>query len=233
MATTRASYSVVALGKAGLEAAGRGFGLGNDPTAESGRGRVRVRRDFEIGSFGVNAFFQAASGGIVIGEHDELGPGANRHEELYVVVQGGCTFTVDGDEVDAPQGTALYVGDPAVKRGARATEDGTTVLVVGGRPGEAFKLSVGEAMGDFFRLYRNDDFEGALAACRDALELYPGNPLVLYNVACLEARLGHSREALDALDESLTASPDFKEVAAGDDDLASLRDDTRFQALVG
>ena len=230
---TKISYSVIALGQAGAEAAERGFGLGNDPAAESGRGRVSVRRDFDIGSFGVNAFFQAASGGIVISEHDEIGPGANRHEELYVVVQGGCIFTVDGDEVDAPQGTALYVGDPAVKRGARSTEDRTTVLVVGGRPGEAFQLSVGEAMGDFFRLYRNEDYEGALAACREALELYPGNPLVLYNVACLEARLGHSQEALDALDESFSASSDFKEVAAGDDDLASLRDDPRFRALVG
>ena len=93
-------------------------------------------------------------------------------------------------------------------------------------------MSPGEAMGNFFRLYRNEDYEGALAACRAALEPHPGNALVLYNVACLEALLGHTDEALDALDESLAAWPDFKELAANDDDLSSLRDDTRFQALL-
>ena len=167
-----------------------------------------------------------------IGEHDELAPGASGHEELYVVAAGGCTFTVDGDEVDAPRGTVLFVRDPAAKRSAQATEDGTIVLVVGGRPGEAFRPGPSEALAPFFRLYRNGDYEGALSACREALEAHPGNALILYNIACLEGRLGHRDDALASLGESLAAWPEYKQLAAGDDDLASLRDDPRFQALV-
>ena len=230
MATKQASHSVISLQEAAHAAAERGFGLGT--AQDTGRGRVFIRRDLDIGSFGVNAFYQATSGEIVIGEHDELGPGAGGHEELYVVLAGHCTFTVDGEEVDAPSGTALFVRDPATKRSAVAIEDETTVIVVGGRPGEAFEPSPGETLAPFFRLYRNEDYEGALAVCRDALKAHPGNPLILYNIACLESRLGRPEAALEPLGESLAASPVFKEVAAADDDLAPLRDDPRFQALV-
>jgi tetratricopeptide (TPR) repeat protein len=182
--------------------------------------------------FGVNAFYQAITGAPVIGEHDELGPGASGHEELYVVIQGGCTFTVGGEEVAAPQGTAIFVRDPAVKRSAQTTEDETIVLAVGGRPGEAFRPGPGEAAAGFARLYREGDYEGALAACREGLAAYPGNALMLYNIACLENLLGHPDEALESLGESLAAWPKFKELATDDDDLATLRDDARFKALI-
>ena len=233
MATTKTSYSVLSLDEAAAAAAQRGFGLVADPSPEDGRrGNVPVRRNFEISSFGVNAFSQAITGAPVIGEHDETGPGASGHEELYVVIQGGCTFTVDGEEVAAPQGTAIFVRDPAARRSAQTTENETIVLVVGGRPGEAFRPGPGEAAAGFARLYRDGDYEGALAACRDGLEAYPGNALMLYNIACLENLLGHPEEALESLGESLAAWPKYKELATGDDDLATLRDDARFQVLI-
>ena len=233
MAATKTSFSVISLDDAGAAAADAGFGLGGPPDPERGRrGRVYVRRDFGIGSFGVNAFYQAMSGASVIGEHDELGPGSGGHEELYVVVAGGCTFTVDGEEVEAPRGTALFVADPASKRSARATEDGTIVLVVGGRPGEAFAPAPGESMTEFFRLYRAKDYEGALSVLGEALDEHPGNALILYNVACMKSLLGRPEESLEPLGESLAAWPPYKEAATADDDLAALRDDSRFQALV-
>jgi quercetin dioxygenase-like cupin family protein len=71
---------------------------------------------------------QGQSGAFVVGEQDALGPGASGHEELYVVVAGACTFTVDGEDVDAPRGTAVFVGNPAAKRSARATEDGRSTM---------------------------------------------------------------------------------------------------------
>jgi tetratricopeptide (TPR) repeat protein len=233
MTTTKTSYSVISLEEAAPAAAQGGFGLGTATDPDAGqRGRVYVRRDLDIGSFGVNAFYQATSGAWVIGEHDELAPGASGHEELYVVVEGHCTFAVDGEEVDAPRGTALFVREPAAKRSARATEDGTTVLVVGGRPGEAFEPGPGEALSAFYRLYREKEYEGALSACREALEAHPGNAMILYNIACLESRLGRPDKALEPLGESLAAWPEYKRLAADDDDLAALRDDARFQALV-
>ena len=233
MATTTTPGSVISLDEAGAAAAANGFGLGGPADPDVGtRGRVYIRRDLGIESFGVNAFYQGTAGAFVIAEHAEVGPPASGHEELYVVVAGHCTFTVDGDELDAPQGTAVFVRDPASKRAARATEDGTIVLAVGGRPGETFEPGPLESISGFFRLYRDKDYEGALTVLRSGLETHPGNAFILYNVACLEALLGRPEDAFEPLAESLAAWPAYKELAANDEDLEPLRSDPRFQSLV-
>jgi hypothetical protein len=233
MASTTTSFSVISLPEAGADAAANGFGLGGPPDPDTGRrGRVYIRRDFGIESFGVNAFYQETSGAFVIGEHDELGPAGSGHEELYVVLAGACTFTIDGESFDAAPGTAVFVPDPAAKRAARATEEGTIVFCVGGRPGEAFKAGPIESISGFFRRYREQDYEGALAILRQGLEANPGNAFILYNVACIEALLGHEDEVLEPLAEALEAWPSYKELAANDDDLAPFRDDPRFASLV-
>ena len=67
-----------------------------------------VRTRFGISSFGVNAYSCQEAGGRVIEEHDELGTGAGGHEELYVVISGRATFTLAGEEHDAPAGTAVF-----------------------------------------------------------------------------------------------------------------------------
>jgi hypothetical protein len=100
-----------------------------------------VRTHFDIRSFGVNAYVAEEPGVEVIGEHDEAGEGAPQHEELYFVSEGHATFTVNGDEIDAPAGTFVFVRDPAATRKAVAKEAGTTVLIAGGKPGEAFTPS--------------------------------------------------------------------------------------------
>jgi quercetin dioxygenase-like cupin family protein len=219
--STTTSYATIALHEAAHES-----GEQNE-----GRGRVRIRRDLGISSFGVNAFHQATAGERLVGEHDELGPGSTKQEELYVVIAGSATFTIDGETVAAPNGTALLV-PPEAKRSAVAEADGTIVLVVGGTPGEAYKIGAGEAMGPFFEHYNEKDYAGALAAVKAAFETHPGNALVYYNVACMESLLGHHDEALAALEESVTQWPQYKELAAADDDFASLREDARFQALI-
>jgi len=189
-----------------------------------------LRKQLGTTGFGVNGY-TADAGGEVIEDHDELSAGAAGHEELYLVIQGAATFTVDGEETEAPHGTAIFVR-PGTKRSARATEDGTIVLVVGGKPGEAWSMSPGESMGGFFGRYRDKDYEGALAILRTALEAHPGNALILYNIACMEALLGNSEAALEPLAESVAAWPKFKQQAADDEDFTALRDDPRFQELV-
>jgi hypothetical protein len=89
-----------------------------------------VRRTLGIEAFGINAY-TADAGALVVEEHDETGAGAGHHEELYVVVTGHATFTVDGRTVDAPVGTCVFLDDPKERRGALAVEDGTTVLAIG------------------------------------------------------------------------------------------------------
>src|SRR3954451_7766614 len=102
-----------------------------------------VRRYFDVQAFGVNAATGNA-GDEVIEEHDERDDteyGTEGHEELFAVLSGHAVFTVDGDEVDAPAGTLVFVRDPALKRAARASADGTEILAVGARPGAPFAVS--------------------------------------------------------------------------------------------
>jgi hypothetical protein len=97
-----------------------------------------VRIHFGIRSFGVNAFTQPDAGRTVIGEHNETEGSGTSHEELYFVSRGHATFTVNGEDVDAPEGTFVYVPDPDAMRSAIARVAGTTVLCLGGAPGEVF-----------------------------------------------------------------------------------------------
>lgn len=99
-----------------------------------------VRIHFGITSFGANVF-SARKGGPVIIDHRETEESGTRHEELYYVANGNATFTIEGDKVAAPAGTFVYVPDPNALRGAVAEEDGTTILCMGGTPGEAFEIS--------------------------------------------------------------------------------------------
>ena len=82
---------------------------------------IPVRDHFGIGGFGVNAYRAEEVGADVISDHTEV---MAKHEELYLVVEGHATFTVDGEEVDAPTGTLVFVGDPAMRRRAVAKEAG-------------------------------------------------------------------------------------------------------------
>ena len=100
-----------------------------------------VRIFFGIQSFGTNAYVGRQAGDEVIEEHTETDDSETQHEELFFVAGGRARFTIDGEEVDAPAGTFVYVRDPSVKRGARAEEDKTTLLAFGGTPGEAFDVS--------------------------------------------------------------------------------------------
>ena len=84
------------------------------------RGRdIPVREHLGIHSFGVNGFTPDEEG-TLINDHDESGSG---QEELYIVLDGSATFEIDGETVDAPAGTFVYV-PPESQR--KATGDGTS-----------------------------------------------------------------------------------------------------------
>ena len=58
---------------------------------------------------------------------------------------GHAVFTVDGEEIDAPAGTIVFVRDPALLRAARATADNTAIFMVGGPAGVPYSVSRWEA----------------------------------------------------------------------------------------
>ena len=196
-------------------------------------GRVprNIRRHFDIRGFGVRAN-RAVGDGHVVGEHDEVSLGASGQEELYFVLSGKATFNIDGEPVFAPAGTLVFVRDPAAKRSAIAKEEGTTVLAIGGIPGQAYRPSVGEAMHEMWAPYNEGDYQGALDALEPVLEERP-EALVLFNVACVEARLGRTDDAITHLQQAIEDDDRIKENFEGDEDLDSLREDPRFQALTG
>ncbi len=97
-----------------------------------------IRRFFGIGSFGTNLARAASAGDVLTHDHDETDA---RHEELFLIVSGHAMFRVDGEEIDAPAGTFLYVPDPAAVRGAVAREADTVMFIVGAEPGAVFEPS--------------------------------------------------------------------------------------------
>jgi tetratricopeptide (TPR) repeat protein len=192
-----------------------------------------VRTHFDIQSFGVNAYIAGEAGVEVIGEHDELGENAGKHEELYFVSSGHATFTVEGDEIDAPAGTFVFVRDPAAKRKAIAKEAGTTIVIVGGKPGEAFTPSPWERTSEGLVHFANKDYEKAAEVYESFLAETPGNAGFLYNLACAESLLGRKEDALQHLRQSVEVDAVFKRNALEDPDFDAIRDDPEFSAITG
>jgi tetratricopeptide (TPR) repeat protein len=194
-----------------------------------GRVPLNIRRHFDIRGFGIRAN-RAVGEGHIVGEHDEVGLGGSGQEELYLVLSGAATFTVGEEQIDAPTGTLVFVRDPATRRGAVAKEEGTTVLAIGGTPGKPYELPIGELMNPMWDRYRAEDYEGALAALQPVLDERP-QALVFFNVACMEARLGRTDDAIAHLRQAVEDDDRIKEHIRTDEDLTSLREDPRFGEL--
>ena len=197
-------------------------------TPDDGRKRFDVRRTLDITAFGVQAF-SAPSGGVVVNEHDEVLLTEAGQQELYIVMSGAATFEIDGETVDAPAGSLVHV-QPAAKRKATATEDDTTILVVGATPGKAYEPAP-EEMGQAFAAYNAGDYELALEKQLVVVEKQPENPVAHFNVGCFAARAGHADQAIEALERAIAINDGVKELIATDEDLDSLRQDERFQKL--
>ena len=101
-----------------------------------------ARHFFGIESFGVNVFVARAAGDRIVPDHTESGEeaGSTGHEELYLVVRGEVTFTVEGETFDAPAVTLIACAPP-VRRAAVAKSPGDTVVAVGGNLASQFVRS--------------------------------------------------------------------------------------------
>ena len=96
-----------------------------------------IRHHFDVRSFGVNAW-RGTDGDEVIKRHTEEESG---QEELYIVLSGRATFTVAGDDHDAPAGTLIHIRAPKAERIGVAREDGTVVLPLGATVGATYEPS--------------------------------------------------------------------------------------------
>jgi tetratricopeptide (TPR) repeat protein len=179
-----------------------------------------LRRTLDIGAFGINAYIAQKTGDDVVEEHTERSLG---HEEVYVVLAGRATFTLNDERLDAPAGTVVFIRDVDVKRHARADEPGTSVLAIGGPRDAAYEPSAWE---DYFAAERHrtaGDYDAYLEELRSALERRPDHPGALYHVACAEALAGRPDDAVGHLRRALELRPELAEHALADEDFASLR----------
>ena len=75
---------------------------------DAGRQRHDVRGDLGISAFGINAV-RIPGAGPLVREHTEVAFGASGQEEVYIVLGGSATFTLDGEEVHTPAVSLVYV----------------------------------------------------------------------------------------------------------------------------
>jgi hypothetical protein len=187
-----------------------------------------VRHHFGITAFGVNAWIGKEAGDRIINEHDE----ADEHEELYFVASGRARFELGGESKDAPAGSFVFV-ERGVVRTAFAEEAGTTLVAMGGTPGEAYVPSGYEIWSQLRPAYDAGDYDAVADRGKELIERNPQYPEPIYNVACCEALAGRKEDAIAHLRQAIALDERTREYAKGDSDLDSLRDDPAFKELVG
>ena len=197
-----------------------------DPISVAGVNWRPIRRPLGITAFGINAY-SADAGEHLIEEHDETGHGAGRHEELYVVISGHATFVVDGEKLDAPAGTLVFLDDPTERRAAVAVTDATVALAIGGNAG-AITPSAWEHYFAAAAAVKDGDYARAYEIAADGLEDHADNPSMHFNLACYASLGGETDTALEHLARAIELDPKVREWAATDSDFDAIRQDPRF-----
>ena len=153
-----------------------------------GRVPLNIRRHFGIQGFGVRAN-RSVGDGHVVGEHDRGGARRERPGGALPGASGRRRSTSTASRSTRPPDDGLR------PRPGREAERGCQ----GGghddprdrrHAGQACELSVGEAMHDMWDPYAGG-LRGRPRALQPVLEERP-EALVLFNVACMEARLGRT-----------------------------------------
>jgi tetratricopeptide (TPR) repeat protein len=191
---------------------------------------LAVRRELGITGFAVNAYTARRAGDDLIERHDETSPGAGRHQELYVVLTGRATFEVGGEPLDMPARTMLVV-EPGTERFAKAVEAETTVLVVGGPPGNGLPVSPFEYWYAAIPAEEAGDYDRAIEIAAEGLRDHPDHGTLHYALACYSARAGRRQDAIAHLRIAFERDPRTREWSMADSDLDSLRDDPLFDGL--
>ncbi len=145
---------------------------------------------------------------------------------------GVPVFELDGDLVDAPTSTLVFV-PPGVKRTAFAEEPETTILALGGTPGKAFEPDGWELWAPLGPLYQAGEYAEAADRGRPLLEAHGEYPALFYNVACCESLAGRTADAIDHLRRSIDMSERSRALAKDDSDFDPIRDEPAFKELIG
>ena len=181
-----------------------------------------MRRTLDIGAFGINAYVAPNAGDDVVEEHTERSLG---HEEVYVVLSGRATFTLDDETLDAPAGTVVFVRDAGPetacsRRGARDRRCSRSA-------GRAARHTSRRAWEDYFAAERHrtaGDYDAYLEELEAALERRPDHPERCTTSPARRRCSGGPTTRSCILRQALELRPELAEHASVDEDFASLRD---------
>jgi mannose-6-phosphate isomerase-like protein (cupin superfamily) len=106
-----------------------------DMEAGFGGGFVKARAELGVTAFGFQVI-QLPPNYSDYPEHDHAETG---QEEVFLALTGSGWMDVEGERVELDTETLVRVG-PASKRKVHAGPQGLRMLVIGGAPGEAYKI---------------------------------------------------------------------------------------------
>jgi len=104
--------------------------------AAFGGGFVKVRAELGVTAFGFQVI-QLPPDYTDYPEHDHAESG---QEEVFLAIGGSGWMDIEGERVDLDSEMFVRVG-PEPKRKVHSGPDGLRMLVIGGAPGEAYKVS--------------------------------------------------------------------------------------------
>ncbi len=107
----------------------------DDMEAGYGGGFVKARAELGVTAFGMQVI-QLPPNFTDYPEHDHAESG---QEEVFLAIGGSGWIDIEGERVELDSETLVRVG-PASKRKVHSGPQGLRMLVIGGAPGEAYKI---------------------------------------------------------------------------------------------
>jgi len=107
-----------------------------DMQAGFGGGFIKARAELGVTSFGMQVIAMPPE----YGEYPHHDHSHDGQEEVYVALDGSGWIDIEGERVDFDHETLVRIAAD-VKRKVHAGPEGLRMLVIGGCPGEAYKIS--------------------------------------------------------------------------------------------
>ena len=113
-----------------------------DMEAAFGGGFVRARAELGVTSFGMQVI-RMPPDYADYPEHDHAGDG---QEEVYLMLEGSGWIDIEGERVAMDKDVFVRVA-PGTKRKVYPGPEGLKMLVLGGRPGQAYEIAAVTELG--------------------------------------------------------------------------------------
>ncbi len=167
-----------------------------------------------------------ASGYIELGELLTDGEGAVPATAQRVLQRGLAELGLLSEPTRSGTTASLLEG-----RALRALGSWEEALVPLGRVAEVSPEQLEAWLGLGWCYKRMGRLDEAIAALRSGLEAAPGQPLLLYNLACYHSLAGDVAAAVDHLTKAISIDDRFRDLTGAERDFDPIRSDPRFVAV--